>query len=301
MKILVTGGNGFIGSHLCELLSTMGYDVTALDEKFDSNTKNLSFEKIVADITDFGSLVEKIKNYDIIIHLAAISRVEPCQEDPVKCYQVNIMAVLKIIQAMKNSNSKLIFGSSREVYGEPESIPVKETHKKNPLTVYGSSKLAAEQLLKTYGRLYGLNYVVLRFANVYGSPRDIPQRVIPRFIELAKKGLPLTINGGNQVVDFTFIDDVVNGIQKVVKMISSDGSSLIGEEYNFSSGVGISIKDLAKKIKKIFSSNSELSFSKERSFDVQNFIGDYNKAKSAFSFEPKHSLNDGLEKYKKRI
>ena len=301
MKILVTGGNGFIASHLCESLVKSGYSVTSIDRNFDSNSKKLECEKIQADITKFDSLIEKIKNSDIVIHLAATSRVDPCQECPISCFEINVIVVLKIIEAMKGTKSKLIFASSREVYGEPKKIPVKESDEKNPLTVYGSSKLAAEQLLKTYRKLFDLNYVTIRFANVYGSPRDLPQRVIPRFIDLAKKGEPFTINGGNQIIDFTFIDDVVDGITNVVEKISSDKGDYMGEAYNFATGTGTSVRDLAKLIKEIFNSSSEMKFDNERNYDVQNFVGDFSKAKSIFSFEPKHNLEEGLEKYKHRF
>jgi len=301
MKILVTGGNGFIASHLCEALVNSGYEVTCFDKDFDSNTKNLECEKISGDIYNYELFSEKFSKSNIVIHLAAISRVDPCQEDPIGCYQTNVMAVLKIIKALKKSKTKLIFGSSREVYGEAKSIPVTETHQKNPLTVYGASKLAAEQLLKTYQKLFGLNFVTLRFANVYGSPRDLPQRVIPRFIDLAMKGTPLILNGGKQIIDFTFIDDVVDGIIKVIEGLASDRTDIIGQDYNFSTGVGTSVAELAKLIKKKFNSSSELTFKKERNYDVQNFVGSCDKAKKTFSFDPKHSLNEGLEIYKKRI
>jgi len=299
MKILVTGGNGFVGSHLCESLLTEGFEVTSLDVKFDSNSDSFDCKKVRLDISNGPSLRDEIKNHDLVIHLAAISRVDDAQSDPERCFNVNVIGVLKIVEAIKNSNVKLIFSSSREVYGEPEKVPVKESDPKNPLTVYGTSKLSAEQLLRTYRKLYGLDYVTLRLANVFGSPKDLPQRVIPSFIEQATKGSPFNINGGNQVIDFTFIDDVVQGIKNVVKKIEVNEKDCFGKEYNFASASGISVKELAKLIKKIFNSNSELIFNEERTYDVQNFIGDYTKAKLAFSFEPKHSLSEGLEKYKK--
>jgi len=300
MKILITGGNGFIGSHLCEFLTNEGYEVTSLDIKFGSNTKHLDCKKITLDINQ-NSISEVIQDSDLVIHLAAISRVDDAQANPIKCFEVNVMGVLRILEALKNSNTRLIFSSSREVYGEPNSVPVKESDQRNPLSVYGSSKLAAEQLLKTYSELYGLKFVTLRLANVYGSDRDLPQRVIPRFIDSSRKNIPLTINGGNQIIDFTFIDDVIDGINKVIKKISNDGLDYCEQEYNFSTTVGTSIADLAKLIKKIFNSNSELTFNKARIYDVQNFVGDYKKAKNAFDFEPKYSLEEGLEKYKTRL
>jgi len=294
MKILVIGGNGFIGSHLCESLVNLDYDVTSWDIIFDSNSDHVDCKKTVVDITKNDSVGNRLGNYDLVIHLAAVSRVEDAQADPIRCFQVNVLGVLRILESLKNSKTKLIFSSSREVYGEPKEIPVKESYEKNPSTIYGNSKLVAEQLLKTYRKLYGLDYITLRLTNVYGSPRDLRLRVIPRFIELSKKGSPLTINGGKQVIDFMFIDDVVDGITKVVNMIDSGKDKLFGKEYNFASGIGTSVGELAKIIKKIFDSNSQLSFNKERTYDVQNYIGDYNKARLDFSFEPKHTLLEGF-------
>jgi len=301
MKILVTGGNGFIGSHLCDSLTDLGYDVTSLDLKFNSNTEKLSCEKKIIDISSNDSLGTEIKNSDLVIHMAAVSRVDDAQSNPINCFNVNVKGIIRILEVLKNSKTKLVFGSSREVYGEAKKFPVKETFDKNPLSVYGSSKLVGEQLLKIYRKLHGLNYVILRFSNVYGSPRDLPQRVIPRFADMAMKDSPLTINGGNQIIDFTFIDDVIKGITQLVEKISVNGLEYMGEDYNFSSETGTSVADLAKLIKKIFNSNSDLNFLNERSYDVQKFIGDYQKAKNAFSFEPRHSLKDGLEKYKNRL
>lgn len=301
MKIIVTGGNGFIGSHLTEYLISLGHDVSALDIKFDSNTKDLECEKIQADISKDVSILEKLKNSDCVIHLAAISRVDDCQDNPTRCFEVNVKGVLNIIEAIKNSDVKLIFSSSREVYGEPEKVPVKEPDTKNPLTVYGASKLSGEQLIRTYKKLYGLNYITLRLANVFGSTRDLPQRVIPRFIESATKNSPLTINGGNQVIDFTFVDDVIEGIANVIKKIDSDEVEIFGEDFNLASGKGTSVKNLAMIIKELFNSNSKLTFLEERNYDVKNFIGDCSKAKSALLFEPKHSLLEGLKIYKERF
>ena len=301
MKILVTGGNGFIGSHLCEALINSGHKVTIVDLKKNKNTDNINCPKFITDICEKEMITQLVQDKDLIIHLAAVSRVDDAQINPIRCYNTNVTGTLNILEAIRNSNTKIIFSSSREVYGESKEMPVRETAKKKPITIYGSSKLAGEELLNIYRKIYDLNFIILRFANVFGSPHDIPQRVIPRFINLSLKEEPLIINGGNQVIDFTFIDDVVEGITEVVKRISSNGKEFFGEDYNLSSGKGTSVKDLSKIIKKIFNSNSELIFNEERKYDVQNFIGDYTKAKLAFSFEPKYSLSEGLEKYKKRL
>ena len=299
LKILVTGGNGFIGSHLCEELLSEGYDTSILDIKFNENTNGVNCKKIQCDITNYKSLKEKIKDFDLIIHLAAISRIDDAESNPIRCYDVNVKGILHILEIIKNSKTKLIFISSREVYGEPKIFPVKEINEKNPLTVYGSSKLAAEQLLKVYEKLYSVKHVTLRLANIYGSQRDLPQRVIPKFIEMCKNNLPLTINGGNQVIDFTFIDDVIDGIIKLIKKIEGN-SEIAGKDYNFASGVGTSITDLAHIIKEIFQSKSDLIFYEQRNCDVQKYVGEFSKANKELGFLPKNTLKEGLLHYKKR-
>jgi len=297
MKILITGGNGFIGSHLCEKLVHLGHDLTLIDSKFNSNSKNISCKKITKDIAS-DDLKKVVQENELTIHLAAVSRVDDCQENPIRCFEVNVIGVLKIVEALKSSNSKVIFSSSREVYGEPQKTPVKEGDEKIPLTTYGTTKLSGEHILKTYRKIYGLDYVTLRLANVYGSIRDLPQRVIPRFIDLAKNDKPFTINGGEQIIDFTFIDNVVEGISSVVKNIELGNKNIYGDEYNFSSGKGTSVKDLAILIKKILNSNSQLDINEPRNYDVQKFIGNYFKAKNTFSFNPTYTLEQGLRNYK---
>ena len=153
-------------------------------------------------------------------------------------------------------------------------------------------------MLKVYEKLYSVKHVTLRLANIFGSERDLPQRVIPKFIDMCKNNMPLTINGGKQVIDFTFIDDVIDGIIKLIKKI--DGNSEIsGKDYNFASGVGTSITDLAHMIKKIFQSKSKLIFYDQRNCDVQKYVGEFSKANKELGFYPKYSLNEGLSHYKK--
>lgn len=302
MRILITGAGGFIGSHLAEFLVEKGYSVIGFDSQFERSQNSINLERIVGDLTQVDTLDDMIARSDIIVHLAAVSRVEDGQKEPERCFKVNVGGTTRILESLKKYSDKiLIFGSSREVYGEPETFPVTELHPTNPISVYGISKLTSEMLISLYSKLFGINYVILRFSNVYGSPRDLTERVIPKFAKLAARGLPLTVNGGNQILDFTFVDDVVQGITNLVYKISDGDESCVSQQYHLTSGKGISVLSLAQTIKNLFRSNSTIEVRKTRNFDVQKFIGDYTKARLAFSYEPRHSLTDGLEKYRDRL
>jgi nucleoside-diphosphate-sugar epimerase len=143
--------------------------------------------------------------------------------------------------------------------------------------------------------------VVLRFSNVYGSERDIPERVVPRFMREALQTRPLTLNGGDQVLDFTFIDDVVAGIVRTVDKVSEDPDTINGEDFNFASGAGFPIRDLAKLVREISGANVGIAVQPARRHDVQRFYGDYSKANRILGFEPKHVLREGLRIYKERL
>jgi len=302
-NVLITGGNGFIGSHLAEKLLAKNIEVALFDTKFDRNAEKISCEKILGDILDYEKVAKAVVKKDVVVHLAAVSRVEWGQQDPEKCLRVNIVGTLNVLEALSKNNLKavMIFGSSREVYGEPQNSPVTEEHQKNPVSVYGVSKLTAEKLLAAYNYANDLKYVILRFSNVYGSEKDLPERVIPNFMRAASSGEPLIVYGGSQVLDFTFIDDVTDGATRVVEKAANGDETVINQAIQFTSGEGKSILELAEIIKKLYNSDSKIIVEKRRSFDVSNFIGSYEKAERLLEYRPKHSLADGLGIYKERL
>jgi nucleoside-diphosphate-sugar epimerase len=303
LRILITGGNGFIGSHFDERMKKLGHEVTLLDIKFDNNTKSFECPKILGDVRDVETFQHIQTKPDIIFHTAAVSRVEWGEAEPERCFNVNILGLLNTIQWALKMNPKphIIFASSREVYGEPYDLPVTEEHPKQPISVYGISKLTAEQLLTHYARTDRLKYTIVRFSNVYGSPRDLPERVIPRFMKQALKGQPLTVYGGEQVLDFTFIDDVIDGLTSLIERIDRPNHSVINNDINFATCRGYSIKQLAHLVKSVLNPHSEIRITQERSFDVKRFIGDYSKAKRLLDYTPRVNLDEGLRKYAKRI
>src|SRR5437899_7565013 len=253
-KILITGGNGFIGSHLAENVLARGDSVSLLDLKFNANTRFLDCEKIRGDIRDYQLVRKAVYGKDAAFHLAAVSRVAWGQEDPFNCWLTNQVGTINVLEACKKAESRpiLLEASSREVYGEPLYLPVNEAHPKRPKSVYGLTKLCAERSCLSYSKSSGLdpsvNHVIMRFSNVYGSERDLPERVVPKFMNKALRGEDLALYGGEQILDFTFIDDTVSGIMKAYSASLKSDAGIFGEAFHFVTGRGVSVSELARMI-----------------------------------------------------
>jgi nucleoside-diphosphate-sugar epimerase len=303
MKVLITGGNGLIGSHLAEALLQTGHKVILQDLGFGKNTRQIDCLKLGGDIRD-SHIFDKINfNPDVIFHAAAVSRVAWGEADPKKCFDVNVIGGINIIlwTLSKEPKPHFIFASSREVYGEPSSLPVTESHPKNPISAYGTSKLAAEQLVSHYGKVSDLKYTITRFSNVYGATRDLPERVIPRFVNNAFRGEPLVVNGGSQILDFTSVHDTIAGLVSLVSHLENRDPSVQNTDFHFTTGVGCSISDLADMIKTLTSARSKIQKVEAKNYDVHKFIGDFTKAKKILGYDPKVRLEDGLKRYIKEV
>ena len=195
--------------------------------------------------------------------------------------------------------------SSREVYGEPLYLPVNEGHPKRPKSVYGLTKLCAERACLSYSNSSGLdpsvNHVIMRFSNVYGSERDLPERVIPKFMNKALRGEDITLYGGEQILDFTFIDDTISGIVKLVSSSLEGDGSMFGEDFHFVTGRGVSVSELARMIVDLVGSRSKIIHGAANSFEVRKFVGDLTKARKVLGYEPKTRLEDGLKRLSERM
>lgn len=215
----------------------------------------------------------------------------------------NVIGFLNVMNWVSEAEPRchIVLASSREVYGEPKWVPVTEDHPKEPKSVYGTSKLTSEQLLTHFGLAGRLTYTIVRFSNVYGSIRDLPERVIPRFIDSAISGEPLILNGGNQILDFTFIDDVVEGLAGLFSRIESGNQSAFNADFNFCSGQGTSIRELAEMVIETTRSGSSIAISPRHGYDVMKFVGDSSKAQRVFGFRAKVDIRSGLKKYAESV
>ncbi|MGC8581679.1 MAG: NAD-dependent epimerase/dehydratase family protein [Thermoplasmata archaeon] len=306
-KILITGGAGFIGSSLVnELKKRKNYDVYVLDVKKDpENLKNViqKITYIYGDIRDRKLLNGLFlqHHFDGIIHLAAVSRVIWGEEDPEMCISTNIGGTKNLVEIVSETQRNMpwiIFGSSREVYGEPLTLPVSEDDPLNPINTYGKTKYEGEKIIEQYSKYYDIDSLVLRFSNVYGNERDILDRVIPRFILLSMGGEDITINGGTQKFDFTYIDDTVNGIILAIEYIEKNryDSTHIFDSFHMVTGIPTEILTLAKKIKEYTSSESKIIYMAPRDYDVNIFYGNPDKAYKKLGFHATFDIDTGLKR-----
>lgn len=288
---LVTGGAGFIGSHLVNRLINDGHKVIVIDNLSEGKKENLNpkakFYKL--DICDLEKIIPLFKGIDYVFHLAAIPRVSLSVEKPIETHRVNVDGTLSVLYASyKNNVKRFIFASSSSVYGNQKTLPLKETMIPNPLSPYGLQKLIGEMYCRLFSNLYGLETVSLRFFNVYGpgmNPEGAYALAIGKFLKLKKEGKPLTIYGdGKQTRDFIFIDDVIEALVLVMKSKKIGN----GEVINISYGKNYSINYVAKLIggKKIYLP--------PRKGEPKHTLGDNFLAKKLLNWQPKTSLEEGI-------
>ncbi len=285
----------------------MGDSVTLFDLGFNSNTQSHNSTKIQGDVRDYSAVREAVNGEDAVFHFAAVSRVAWGQEDPYNCWQTNQLGTLNVLEACRKTETLpvLFYASSREVYGEPLYIPVNEGHPKRPISVYGITKLCAERACQSYSAKSSVsrpvNQVTFRFSNVYGSERDLPERVIPKFMKKALKGEDMTLYGGDQILDFTFIDDTVSGILKAYAASLNGHPELLGEDFHFVTGRGVSVLELAKMIVDVADSSSKIIQANPNNFEVRRFVGDFEKSREMFGYNPRVRLEEGLKILRDRM
>lgn len=301
-KALVTGGAGFIGSHLVEKLLKEGLEVVSLDDYSSGKSENLSHlqgnERLFieeCDVTDYNNLERIFKKYkfDVVFHNAA-SKKNICLKDPRRDLEVNGAGAYNILELSREHGvKKVVHASTGSVYGEAQYFPQDESHPLVPLSYYGVSKLAGEKYCKMYSEVLGLNTTVLRYFHVYGPAQENDDDlggVVAIFKKRAEAGLPIVIHGdGTQQRSFTHVDDVV-GINLLVAC--NNGSN--GEIYNCASGVNVTIKELANAVKKKYEDKIDIIYDDWLVGDIKVFDVDNSKIKN-LGFEFKVSFSDGLD------
>lgn len=300
--ILITGGAGFIGSTLAESLLKKNENLIIFDNRTDLNNiediKNIIL-LINEDIRNYSILEKVFSQYEIegVIHLAAVSRVIDAQNNPELCKSVNIGGIENILKVSSKQNNKpwVIFGSSREVYGEPKEFPVKEDFPLIPINIYGETKLYGENLLKKYCEKENMKGITLRFSNVYGNKKDILDRVIPKFVISALKNETIYIHGGKQSFDFTFISDTVMGIESAVCVLRNKSNNYYNH-FHILCGKPTTLQELITIIaSKLQNYNLDVQYSKERDYDVNSFYGCTEKTMKELNFKTQISIEEGVD------
>lgn len=291
-KILITGSSGTIGTRLFEKLLERGFKVIGFDKKPNKWRKKLNNLTIIGDLLNKEDIKKLSADFDLIVHLAANARVYDLVIKPDLALE-NMISSYNILEfARKNKINKMVFSSSREVYGNRKKTKAREDQVNINLceSSYSASKLAGEELFYSYSKCYGISYIVLRFSNVYGM-YDSSDRFIPLIIRNMRKNEPIEIFGKDKILDFTYIDDCVAGIIESIENFNKARNNTI----NIAMGKGEKLIDVANIIKKTLRSLSTVSLKSNRSGEVVKFVADISKAKKILNYNPTISINKGID------
>ena len=300
MRVLVTGGAGFIGSELVRQLAARGFGVRVVDNLVNGRRENLdgvlgdNVDLVVADVRDGKSMASLVRDMDVVFHLACLG-VRHSIHSPVENHEVNASATLGLLNTARSSGVKrFVYVSSSEVYGTARTTPITEEHPTLPMTVYGASKLAGECYARAFWETYRFPTVVLRPFNAYG-PRCHHEgdsgEVIPKFMLRCLAGKPMVIFGdGTQTRDFTFVGDAAGGI-----LAAGISDACVGQTINLGSGKEIQVRELATTIAQALGRpDAEIMHVEPRPGDVLRLLADSSKAKQLLNFEPTLALRDGI-------
>ena len=294
MKILVTGSSGTIGTRLCETLLQRSYDVVGVDWVRNEWQPAVDAVTTLTDLRDPDAVRRmNIDGVDVLVHLAANARVYELVENPDRARD-NMISTFNVLEfARQKGIRKVIFASSRECYGNLPLRRFKEESARieNCESPYTASKIAGEALVESYTRCYGIDHVIFRFSNVYGM-YDNSERIVPLFIRKMRASEPVTIFGEDKCLDFTYIDDTVEGIiAAILKFDSARNKTL-----NLAFGEGTHLINLAKSLKRLLKSKSEVTLSAPRTGEVIRYVADITKAKEILGYDPKVGFRDGIQK-----
>jgi nucleoside-diphosphate-sugar epimerase len=292
VNILVTGGAGMIGGHLVRRLLREGAGpITVFDNFHRASVDNLAgclpdIRLLTADVRDPSAVAAALHGVDLVYHLAAQASVMAASVDLTYTFDTNVQGSFYLFRAAKAAGvRRVVFASSREVYGAPDRLPVNECALLRPKNPYGASKAAAEAWCRAFAA-EGLEVVILRLANVYGpGDRD---RVLPTFIDRALGGQPLILYGGDQVLDFVWIDEVVESLWK------AGVAPCISEPVNIASGKGVALVTAARRVLDLTGSASSIEIAPPRPAEVVSFVADITRARELLSLRPPRDPLFGL-------
>jgi dTDP-glucose 4,6-dehydratase len=303
-KILVTGGAGFIGSHIVDELIEKSFDVTVIDnldtgqlENIAHHKKSKDFHFIRGDIRNFDLLEETLKDIDAVFHEAALASVTLSVKNPILTNDTNVGGTLNLLKTCCELGVKrFVFASSAAIYGQGKSPLKKEDDALNPTSPYGVSKLAAEKYVRVFHSAYGLETVCLRYFNVFGPRQNVDIHgsyggAISIFIKRILKGLPPKIYGdGEQTRDFVYVKDVVQA-----NMLALSRKSAAGEVFNIATGKKTSINQVAKTLREIMNRKDLKNMHLDpRATDIRHGYADISKAQKTLGYTPKFSIKEGL-------
>ncbi|WP_282171268.1 NAD-dependent epimerase/dehydratase family protein [Cytobacillus firmus] len=295
MKVLITGCAGFIGSRVIHILLKEGFEIAVVDNLSTGSKNNVPSGIPFYQISIQDPILEDIflkEKPESIIHLATQVSVKDSMKNPIADENINITGTLNLLEkCIKYNVRKIIYTSTAAVYGKPVYLPNNEQHHLNPISFYGLSKLTAEKYIRLFSKIYGLNYMILRLANVYGMNQNVNGEagVVASFINRLNNGeAPIIYGDGKQTRDFIFVDDVASAVSKSLHNKN--------QVLNISSQNKTSINELAHSLMKIYNVNHPIIYRDSRMGEIKDSLLDKNYAKEKLNWSPRYSLEGGLIK-----
>jgi UDP-glucose 4-epimerase len=299
MRALVTGGAGFIGSHIGQRLLSLGHKVVVLDNLFTGSIENVEavgpgVHFVQGDVRDLAVVEEHARGCDVVFHQAAIVSVPLSVERPQESHDVNIQGTLNVLQAARAAKvRRVVFASSAAIYGQEPTLPKREDMLPAPISPYGVEKMTGEHYLATWSKLFGVETVALRYFNVFG-PRQDPKSpysgVISIFVDRILAGKPITFFGdGSQTRDFVYIANVVDA-----NLLAATTPGVSGRVFNVACGRSITLLELGSLIERAAARNVERVFAEPRAGDIEHSLADITRARNELGYEPKVDVETGL-------
>ena len=300
MRALVTGGAGFIGSHIAQRMVEAGHEVVVLDNFFSGSRANIEaigrdVRVVEGDVRNLATVEECAAGCDVVFHEAAIVSVPYSVENPQESHDVNIQGTLNVLQAARTAGTRrVVFASSAAIYGEEPTLPKTEAMRPEPMSPYGVEKLTGEHYLATWSKLFGIETVALRYFNVFGprqDPKSAYSGVISIFVDRILAGKPITFFGdGSQSRDFVFVANVVDA-----NILAATREGASGKAFNVACGKRTTLLELATLIERAADRTVTRSFAESRAGDIKDSVADITRAQTELGYAPGVDVEDGLK------
>jgi UDP-glucose 4-epimerase len=299
MRVVITGASGLIGTNLALRLLDEGHEVFGVDKDPNPWTDRVPVK--IEDLRDTsGTSGADWGRADVVVHLAARAKVHESVEHPENAL-ANYTITSRVLEYCRRHGTAIIFGSSRETYGEQKSFPVQEESVRieGAVSPYAAAKLADEALIRAYSRCYGIPFNIIRFSNVYGRYDDLSRngRFIPLLCQRIPRGEPVTIFGPSKAYDFTYIDDAIEGVYRCADRLVNDTARVSGYAINLGTGTGTSLLDAARLVGEAAGVEPRLTFAEIKVGEISKYIADITRARTLLGYDPQYPATRGIPEY----